>query len=255
VFKVNGNRVRGLKAGLAAWLLGMWLPALAADITAYAEEWPPYNFTDQAEARGISTDILRALCEKTKLSCDISIVPWARAYRTVQTEPNTLIFTIARKPSREAEFLWIGPILPRATWVYTRPELAPRLKSIKDLAAYRVGVVRDEAAQQDLAAAGIPDKAFVVAASNRDVLRMLEDGMVDAMVDTEVGMAWNLAAATFPAHTANRFMKLTEDGAYYFAMNLKSDPLVVGRLQVALNTLRREKKLDAIVKSYTLQKN
>jgi polar amino acid transport system substrate-binding protein len=225
-------------------------PAHAADLTAYTEEWPPYNYSEGDIVKGISTDVLRALCETAKLDCDIRMVPWARAYRTASTQANTVVYTTARKPSREHEFLWVGPILPRTTWVYARQGLEQNIHDMTELAQHSIGVVRDEAAQQDLVAAGVPESALVVQASNTDVLRMMLGSSVDAMVDTEVGMQWNLRKVNVSPSAVSKLMKLSDEGAYYFALNLDSDPILVRKLQSAMDKLRHEGKLDAIVRKY-----
>lgn len=222
----------------------------AADLTAYTEEWPPYNYSEGDSVKGISTDILHALCETAKLECDIRIVPWARAYRSAISLANTLVYTTARKPSREHDFIWIGPILPRTTWVYARQGLERTVHDMADLAQYRMGVVRDEAAQQDLVAAGVPESALVLQASNTDVLRMMLGASVDAMVDTEVGMQWNLRKVNISPSAVSKLMKLSDEGAYYFALNPESDPVLVRKLQGALDKLRHEGKIDAIVRKY-----
>lgn len=241
----------GKKTGLAA-LFGLCSlgSALATQLAAYTEEWPPYNYAEGKEVKGISTDILRAACEIAKLECTFQIVPWARAYKIASHRPNTIVYTTARKPSREKEFLWVGPILPRTTWVYGNTAQTQSVRDVKDLAKIRIGVVREEAAQQDLEAAGVPTSAFMVQSSNADVLRTLINGSVDAMVDTEIGMAWSLRTAGIAPSTVSKLMKLTDDGAYYFALNLHSDAGLVRDLQAAIDKLRHDGKVDAIQRQY-----
>lgn len=247
--RIVTSKLRAL-IGFLAISAGVTSLGHAADLVAYTEEWAPYNFTADGAVKGISTDILRAACTAAKLDCEIRMVPWARAYKSAGSIPNTLVFTTARKPSREQEFVWVGPILPRTTWVYGRAELENTTHSVQDLSNQRIGVVRDEAAQQDLEAAGLPLAALVVQPSNTDVLKMLMGAMVDAMVDTEVGMEWNLRTAAVAPHTVKKLFKLSEGGAYYYALNLQSDPALVRRLQRAVDQLRRSGKLDAIVRQY-----
>ncbi len=241
----------GKKAALGALFgLGVLGYASATQLTAYTEEWPPYNYAEGREVKGISTDILQAACEIAKLQCTFQVVPWARAYKTASHVPNTVVYTTARKPSREKEFLWVGPILPRTTWVYGNTAQTQSVRDFKDLAKIRIGVVREEAAQQDLEAVGVPPSAFTVQSSNADVLRTLINGSVDAMVDTEIGMAWSLRTAGIAPTTVTKLMKLSDDGAYYFALNLNSDAGMVKDLQAALDKLRSDGKIDAIQRQY-----
>ncbi len=129
------------------------------------------------------------------------------------------------------------PIMPRTTWVYIRTDQASRFPNFKRLTSARVGVVRNEASERDLISAGVPDSALVHASSNAELLKMSERDMIDAMVDTEVGMAWNLRTAGLKPSAFARAMRLSDEGAYYFAMNSDSDPALVHNLQVAIATL------------------
>jgi polar amino acid transport system substrate-binding protein len=235
-----------------ALVLGLSAPvSMAVDLTAYTEDWPPYNYEEGKEVRGIATDILRAACTSADLSCDIQLVPWARAYKVTQESPNTLVYTTARKPSRESEFIWVGPILPRTTWVYGRTGGDVSVSKIGDLAAVRVGIVRGEASHQDLRDAGVPERAFRLESSNAKVLRLLNHRIVDVMVDTEIGMAWNLQGAGLAADTVKRLFKMSDEGGYYFALNPQSEPKVAQRLQQAVDKLRRDGKIRAIVRQYS----
>jgi ABC-type amino acid transport substrate-binding protein len=45
--------------------------------------------------------------------------------------------------------------------------------------------------------------------------------------------------------------KLADEGAYFYAFNLKSNPEVVGRLQAAIDKLKRQGRVDALVHRYT----
>jgi polar amino acid transport system substrate-binding protein len=247
---------RGLVSAMTLWVAGV-VPAFAApeaDFIAYTEEWPPYNYTQNGQVRGIATDVLRAACGKAGFECEIEMVPWARAYYSAKNAPNALVYTTARKPDRENEFLWVGPIMPRATWVYGHPGSEKKLQSLKDLATVKVGIVRGEASQKDLEAVGVPASAFVPEVDNPTVLRQFMNKVVDVMVDTEVGMAWKLRDAGLPSNVVTRLMKLSDEGAYYYAVNLKSDPDRVRRLQQAIDALRRDGKIDAIAKEYGARK-
>lgn len=226
-------------------------PARGADLTAYTEEWAPYNYTEGGDIKGIATDLLRAMCQSARLQCDIHMVPWARAYRNATHTANTLVYTTARKPAREREFIWVGPILPRATWVFARQGIDKEIHSLSDLAHHRVGVVRNEASVQDLQTAGVPARALVLQATNADVLRLLLGASVDAMVDTEVGMQWNLRKAGAASDAVGKRIKLSDEGAYYFALHPGTDPALVHKLESALEKLRQDGRVDAIVRKYT----
>jgi polar amino acid transport system substrate-binding protein len=248
--RFNGQIHQTVRWGALILGLGLAMGTSAADIEAYTEDWAPYNFEENGEVKGISTDILRAACAKAKLQCTFSMVPWARAYKTAQTQYQALAYTTARRPDRENEFLWVGPILPRTTWVYQTSATRTPVQNLGDLAKLRIGVVRGEAAEKDLLAAGVPATALSQQATNTDVLRMLRAGDVDAMVDTEVGMRWNMKTAGATMAGIIQTIKLTDAGGYYFAINPATPVTTVKKLQDAVDELRSKGKITKITRRY-----
>jgi len=238
------------RLGLSIALGAAIASASAADLYAYTEDWAPYNYEENGQVRGISTDILRAACTAAKLDCSIALVPWARAYKAASTEPKALAYTTARKPSREHEFIWVGPILPRSTWVYTREDGTAPPASTADLAKLRIGIVRGEASETDLLAAGVPASAFIAQPTNVDVLRMMLAGGLDAMVDTEVAMQWSLKKLGLTARSVHQAFKLTDEGAYYYALNPATPPQTVKKLQDAVDKLRASGQTTRITRHY-----
>jgi polar amino acid transport system substrate-binding protein len=227
---------------------------LAADLIAYTEEWPPYNYAIDHEVKGISSEILHAACILAKLECQFHIVPWARAYKTVTNAPNTLVYSTARNPTREKQFVWVGPILPRSAWAYGKTGMNSDIQSVKDLTHARIGVVRDDAAQNDLTAVGVPTSSFLVVNSHLDALRLMMLDKINLVVTTEIGMAWNLQIAGISPAAVTKVLKV-KDGDLYYAFNLKSDPVMIAKLQTSIDKLRREGKIDSIVAHYIKQKN
>lgn len=234
-----------------------FMPSLASaqviHVQAYTEEWPPYNFIKKNEVTGISTDVLRAACELATLRCEQQLVPWARAYKTALETPNTIVYSIARIPARESQFIWIGPIAPRTTWVYARAEIANKIQSWKDLDNFRVGVIRDEASITELSDAGVAKSAIRVYNSNKDEMRSLKSGHLDVVVNTEIGMAMSLKQNDIAPEEVVKLMKLQDGGALYFGMNLQSDPVLVEKLSSSLEKLRRDGRVQAIVQQYLKQ--
>lgn len=224
-----------------------------AQVKAYTEEWPPYNFAEGSEVKGISSDILHAACDLSKIKCEIQIVPWLRAYKTTQETPNTLIYTIIRAAARENEFIWIGPILPRTTWIYVRSDVAAKFQNLKQLNGIRIGVTRGAAFIDEILAAGVPNANLRYFNSNDDLMRTLKAGAIDACANTEIGMAYNQKIYSIPSDSVTKLLKLNEGPELYLAMSLKSDHELAKKLQSAVDSLKSEGKIQAIVNRYTNQ--
>jgi polar amino acid transport system substrate-binding protein len=219
-------------------------------VKAYTEDWPPYNFVKNKEVTGISAEVLRAACELAELKCESQLVPWVRAYKTVQDTPNTLVYTIARIPSRESQFIWIGPIATRTTWIYARSAIADKIQKFADLNQFRVGMIRDEASMTELTDAGVSKSAIKVFNSQSDEMRLFKSGHIDAVINTEIGMAMSQKQYDISATEVTKLMKLYDGGGLYFGMNLQSDPKLAEKLQIAVDKLRRDGRIQAIVQQY-----
>ena len=226
-------------------------PVSASGLRAYTEEWAPYNYVVGKEIKGISTDILRASCQMAKIECAIQLVPWSRAYKTVAETPNTLIYSIARTAQREKEFIWIGPILPRQMWIYGKPGLEASFHHLKDLAKTKIGIVRGDASQEELLAVGVPLSSILILNSHSDIMKMMKLDKINVVVNTEIGMEFDLKNSGMPSDAVVKLLKLSDGNSVYFGLNLQSDPTLIAQLQVGFDKLKREKKFDVIVRSYT----
>ena len=220
-------------------------------LTAYTEDWPPYNYIAHGQVTGLSTEILKAVCVEAAVGCSFQLVPWVRAYKAAQHTANTMVYTTARRPDREHDFIWIGPVLPRSTWVFVRADLPAMPDRVThDVSGLRFAVVRGEAAQADLLANGVSEKNLAIEATNESALRMVLRGFADALVDTELGMRWKLKQLHVPPERLLPLFKLSEDGAYYFALNRHSDPRLATQLQAALERLRKAGVVDRLSREF-----
>ena len=164
--------------------------ASAQTLKAYTEEWPPYNFIRDNQLVGVSTDILKAVCTDTQIKCEMELVPWTRAYKTVLETPDTLIYTISRIPVREKQFTGLARFC-HGVWIFARAEVAGKIHSIKDLANFRIGAIREEASLSELLEAGVPSSAIQIFNTNTEEMRMLKAGKIDIVANTEIGMQQN----------------------------------------------------------------
>ena len=245
----------------AALLAGVWacLPAWAntaemPDLTAYTDERPPYSFSVQGEVKGIASDLLVSACQDAGLKCKIQVVPWARGYALALSRPDTLVFAAVRRPDREALFHWVGPIMPRSVWVWVRNDALQRTGGSTQLKDYRFGVVRGNASLADLQAAGVPAGSISIESSQPAIQRLLERGWIDAVIGTELAMNWTGRTSRDSPIPMTRLSKLSEEGAYHFALSTKTDPRVAEKLQTSVDKLRRNGSLEEIVKRYAQQR-
>lgn len=230
--------------------LGSACAVHAADVEAFAPNWPPYNYLEQGQVSGISSDVLRWICRDAGLSCTLHIEPWVRAYRTVQAEPSTLLYTTARTAEREHLFRWVGPLLSRETWLFMRAGLHFRLDHVHELAGFRIGVVRGDAAIADLLRLGFPEESLDYGLSEEANMRRLALGRLDAVTGTEISVRWMARTQGLPMSGLNRAMQLSNEGGYYFALNPDTPAALVVRLQKAMDHCRAVHCAERLLQTY-----
>lgn len=84
---------------------------VAQTLPVFTEPSPPYHYLDHSgQVAGSSTDKVKAILASADIEADFKLVPWARAYRSVEKTPNALIYSIAKTAERDAKFHWIAPV-------------------------------------------------------------------------------------------------------------------------------------------------
>lgn len=118
-------------------------PAAAA-LAFLADENPPFNYTEKGRLTGVATEIVQELASRAGLAFRFEVLAWDKAYVRAQGQRDTCLFSTARFENRERLFLWVGPVATNPWAVYGKGDFAPPVRSVKDLAPYRIGtVVRD----------------------------------------------------------------------------------------------------------------
>jgi polar amino acid transport system substrate-binding protein len=228
---------RYLSCLFAAWLAA-GAPARAADVAAYTEESPPYHYLENGKAAGVAVDLLRAACERAKLSCNIEVLPWARAMALTKLKPNALLFSLVRTPEREGNFVWLSPVVTEPVWLFGRPD-SPAIQSTADLSRVRVGVVNGSSGADFLRAAGVPPQAIDAANGSEANLRKFALHRVDFFLSTESRMQRQLNRQPLP-FKVSKVLQIA-DATSYYAMHPQSSPETVQALRTALDELRNTK--------------
>lgn len=127
------------------------LSAQAQELQILTEDWPPISFGSGAKAEGMAVEVVQAMQAHMGSHQPIQVVPWARGYKALLEEPNTLLFTVGRSEEREKLMVLLGPIAISTTSLYTRKGNAARLHGMGEeiqklkVGAYRSSIFADTA--------------------------------------------------------------------------------------------------------------
>ena len=84
--------------------------AQSQSILVVTEDAPPLQIYKNGELTGgMAVKLVQAIFKQAKLTSDIQVYPWPRAYHMALTQKDTLIFSIAKSPERKDDFISISP--------------------------------------------------------------------------------------------------------------------------------------------------
>lgn len=204
------------------WRYGIWLSVFcctwlqAAPVQVVTEIFPPYQQQNaDAALHGWSVDIVQQILQAAQLSYSIDVMPWARAYKTARSQPDTLIFSLLRTEEREEEFVWIAPLCPMRISFYTGANRTDvQATDIQSALKYVVGVENGQANYRFLREQGFREsRNLVVVGHNHQLQQMLELGRIDLMLVSDVYVAQltnqgKQLRRVFTAHALEKYLFL-----------------------------------------------
>ncbi len=230
--------------------------ALAQDvdnILYMTEEYPPYNFEEDGQLRGISVDLMVLMLQKlnSKLSRDdIKLYPWARGYIWAQQKPNTCLFAMTRSKEREKLFKWVGPIAPEPIVLFAQKGKNIKINSIEDLNKYTIGVVKDDIAELILMEKGMTENKIHRVASPSLIVKMLNLGRIDMWAYGKPVALWLIKKDGLNPQDFEIVHQLGVAGDNYFAFHKDTSESIIQRFQEVFNELKKEGKYNAILDKY-----
>ncbi len=222
------------------------------EIVLLTENFPPFNmaadgknYAADQNISGINAEIVREMFRRAGINYSLTLrFPWERIYKQVLEHPDQGLFSTTYTPEREPLFKWVGP-LASTGWVLLAPPDSPlRLSSLDQARQYRVGAYKNDAVSQHL-----ESKGFEPLNSLRDKenISKLMKGQIDLWATTDpVGLYLAKQEGVTGLTTVLRF----NDAQLFLALNKETPDEVVSRLQKALNEMREDGAIDAILRRY-----
>ncbi len=155
-------------------------------LTLHSEfSFPPYNWVENEEYKGIDLDIVREACQRAGISPVFKNRPWKRVLKEVETGEADGGFSSFMTPEREAfaHFLTGSPLHYSTYSIFAKQGREFPYKKVEDLFGKRLGIVRGFAINKDFDDAVKAGKIIVeeVTALEQNILKLLAD-RIDAFV-------------------------------------------------------------------------
>ncbi len=206
------------------------------DIRVVASIFPPYSYDQNGRAEGVAVEVVRQTFAKLGLNPSIEVYPWARALRTAERTPNTLLFSVARTPERETWFKWIGTVIGFDVHIYKKSGRTDiNIKTLEDLKGYTfAGLIRDVKTNYltDLG-------AHVHEVSNEEsAFRMLDLGRIDMVAADRHSAKFRMNKLGFKGgHFVSAYRLSNLSKPLYLVANINTDDQIIEQIRTALESL------------------
>jgi len=246
--EVGAVRAVGCRLGVAALLILCLGLAQAQPLRLYTEEYPPINFSQDGEAAGLSTEVVREIMRRTGQNVPIRVVPWARGYQQALQRPNTGLFVTMRTEPREPLFKWVGPLTRNITGFYALRSAFISIDSLEQARTFKeIAVPRDWYSHQRLVAEGFSNLNPVT--SPTQMVSMLKRGRVKLMVLDNLSLNAMLAQGDIqPDEVQLLFSFMHSDS--YIAFSLGTDDALIERWQRELDDMKVDGSFAAIYQKW-----
>ncbi|MAL36077.1 MAG: amino acid ABC transporter substrate-binding protein [Pseudomonas sp.] len=216
------------------------------------ENFPPFNmaadgknYAADRNISGINAEIVREMFKRAGIAYSLTLrFPWERIYNQAMEHPDQGLFSTTYTPEREPLFKWVGP-LASTGWVLLAPAGSPmRLSSLDQAQQYRIGAYKNDAVSQHLESKGFEP---INSLRDQENISKLLKGQIDLWATTDpVGPYLAKQEGVSGLTTVLRF----NDAQLFLALNKQTPDEVVTRLQKALNEMKSDGAIDAIMRRY-----
>ena len=217
----------------------------AQELKILAVDEPPAAFIDSSnQPDGYVVDIVKAMQKTLNHHARINFIPEARGLNIMADEPNTLLMSISRTPSREPHFNWIAKVMDKKWEVFTMANRHISVGSLQDLRVLSsIGVVRGDVREEWLVNANFKNLNSVT--MHKQNIQMLELGRVEAIVYEKHGL---LIQANSLGIESSRFKSVfvLNQASVYIVMSKGSSPQLVKQWQMAFSEIAENGELQNI---------
>ena len=215
------------------------------------EEWAPYNYKENDQLTGMSTEIVRAIMALTGDHFEIHLLPSMRASRALHSQPRTIFYSMFRTPEREMLYKWVGPIVEESIHPYQLATDTEQVNTLEQLLQAKRITTRHAGLVPNM----LSDMGFrnldKSASSSLQLYRMLLAGRTGIIIgDTTAGVAYYSRQLDIAPGTLRRIPIELYRSFLYIAFSSDSDDALVTAWADALAQLRRSGELERIVRRY-----
>ena len=237
---------------LCAYLFAFHASGTEQDVTFYTESYPPANFLQAGELKGVTVESLQAMWQHMGVKPqEISLVPWARGYKNTLSHSHTALFTMSRTQARAPLFKWVGPLFKSVHVLMAKKSSKIKIGHLGELFNYRVATIRGDISEISLQQLGYPDYNMAKVSELERAFTMMQSGRVDLIMISIHGFEHLSRQLNVDKDDYESVWTVNTVGNY-IAFNKQTPDSLIQRYQEALEATKDIR--DEIKRKYQLSK-
>jgi polar amino acid transport system substrate-binding protein len=222
----------------------------ARALTLLTEENPPFSFSEKGKVQGSAAEIVGEMAARAGVPVTVELLSWDAAYIRAQGQRDACLYATARLEHRERLFLWVGPIATSPWAVYGKADFALPIRSVKDLAPYKIGTLARDAKNDFLRENGVNDLRPVRDDAQNPPRLLLPRDNPDHIDLWITGLYSGRDAARTARVTDLKVLFVANEQPLFLACNPQTDRKIVTKLADALEGMKADGAFKQITAEY-----
>ena len=220
---------------------------VAQSLNIYSEDNAQTKTVDGKFA-GLDFDILSELQKRVGNTDRIELVPLTRGIKYLDTQANTILFSLARTKERNNRYQWIGPISESSYGFYAKADSTITINNLDDAKKVAsIGVYRNDIRDQFLTKEGFTN--LDRADNNISNFKKLMAGRTAVIASSAFGIKDETKRTGYSMQDV-KLLYVFFKSPVYIAASKDTNPKVVSSWNSALESMKKDGTLKAIFKKY-----
>ena len=200
------------------------------------------------ELSGFCVEMISQIQKRVKSTLQVQIVPWARGLKFLDTEPNTMLFSMARTAERNKLYQWIGPIAEDDYGFYTKVGSKIVINNIEDARKVAsIGVIRGDIRDQFLTKAGFTNLERANSISSN--FRKFQAGRFDVIASSPFELIEEVGLQNLDLKEVKLLFTFLKT-PIYIGVSKNTDPRIVTDWNAVIDSMKNDGSFNKIYKKY-----
>ncbi|MCW8866442.1 MAG: transporter substrate-binding domain-containing protein [Colwellia sp.] len=221
--------------------------AHSAKVTLVTEHLPPYQMIkEDSSVVGFATEVVLNAVQRAELDYSLHGYPWVRSYNLALKKNNHCIYSIARLPSREKLFTWIGPVTEKnnaVIWSLKNNKHSKEIATLDDLKHYTTAVNKNDATHVGMLAIGLTEgeNLYVLEHTESLINLLVVRAEIDFIVADDITITHRAKLAGVPIELLHRVIEVESLPLNFFlACNINTDKDIIEKLTTSLTNIHQD---------------